>query len=38
VDVEHGILAKKHDEEMNSSVRSQVETQLVKKRQNISLF
>ncbi len=33
--VEHFLLAKKIDEEMNNPVRSELEKQLVKKRQNV---
>ncbi len=36
MDGEHNLLAKKHDEEVNSSVRSQFERQLIKNRQNVS--
>jgi hypothetical protein len=36
MDAKHGLLAKKPDEEMNSSMRTQVERQLIKKRQNVS--
>jgi hypothetical protein len=37
VDIEeHSLLAKKFDEEMNNPVRSELERQLIKKRQNIS--
>jgi hypothetical protein len=38
VDVEHNLLAKKLNEEVNSLMRSQVEKQLVKKRQNVSSY
>jgi hypothetical protein len=34
----HGLLAKKPKEELNSSVRTQVERQLFKKRQNVSSY
>jgi hypothetical protein len=36
VDVEHNMLAKKLDEEMNSSMQTQVERQPIKRRQNVS--
>jgi len=36
VDVEHNLLAKKLDEEMNRSMKTQVERQPIKKRQNVS--
>jgi hypothetical protein len=36
VDVEHSLLAKKFDEEMNNLVKSELERQLVKKKQNVS--
>ncbi len=35
MDAEHGLLVKNPDEEMNSSVRTQIERQLIKKRQNV---
>ncbi len=38
MDVKHGLLAKKLEEEMNSSMRIQVERQLLKKRKNVSSF
>jgi hypothetical protein len=36
VDVEHNLLAKKFNEEVNSSRRTQVERQPTKKRKNVS--
>jgi hypothetical protein len=36
VDVEHKLLAKKLDEEMNNSMQTQVERQPTKRRQNVS--
>jgi hypothetical protein len=38
VDVEHGLLAKKLDERVNSLVRTQGERQPTKQRQNVSSF
>ncbi len=38
MDAEHGLLAKKLDEEMNNEVRIEVEKQPTKKRQNVSSF
>jgi hypothetical protein len=38
VDAKHGLLVKTFDEEGNSLVRTQVETRLIKKRQNVSSF
>jgi hypothetical protein len=38
VDLKHGLLAKKLEEEMNSLVRIQTERQLFKKRKNVSSF
>ncbi len=36
MDAKQGLLTKKLDEEMNSLVRTQVERQLIRKRQNVS--
>jgi hypothetical protein len=38
VDVEHGLLAKKLDERVNSLVKTQGERQTTKKRQNVFSF
>jgi hypothetical protein len=38
VDAKHGLLIKTFDEEGNSLVRTQVERQPIKKRQNVSSF
>jgi hypothetical protein len=38
VDVKHNLLAKKLDEEMNSSMKTQVERQPTKKRPNVSSY
>jgi hypothetical protein len=38
VDVKHSLLAKKHDKEVNSSVKTQGERQPTKKKKNVSSF